>query len=144
MLSRVVELLGSVSFWVSSLPVRSRAAGRIRPPGSVSAVLPRLLWWPIVGTRPTSDPRGSDSAPCTADRSFVSSGLSGLRLLDNGACPHWEEWDCLSAHQQGGATRGKTEDEVDVSCVQLSASGHVHLRGLRRDGAPCGNWWLFR
>nr|CAI9711153.1 unnamed protein product [Rangifer tarandus platyrhynchus] len=31
---------------------------------------------------PVLDP---DSAPCAADRSFVSSGPSGLRLLDNGA-----------------------------------------------------------
>ena len=37
-----------------------------------------------------------------------------------GLRPGWEEQGCLRTKQQGGAARGKSEDEVDVSCVQLS------------------------
>ena len=56
------------------------------------------------------------------DRQGSGFWIMGLR-------PVWEEWGCLSAHQQGGTARGKNEDEVDVSCVQLS----VDWRSISED-----------
>ena len=74
------------------------------------------------------------------------SGVTGLR-------PGWEEQGCLCARQQGGAATGENEDEVDVSCVQLSAdrrpiSGHSEVRGGGVGRIPCANggfsvWFLF-
>ena len=52
---RVMEIFSSISFWASSLSVHSRAAFWMRPLGFVSVVLPALLWWPTVGTKPSSD-----------------------------------------------------------------------------------------
>ena len=56
----------------------------------------------LVGALSPQDPQDSGS------------GVMGLH-------PSWEERGCLSARQQGDAARGENEDEVDVSCVQLSA-----------------------
>ena len=56
----------------------------------------------LVGALSPQDPQDSGS------------GVMGLH-------PSWEERGCLSARQQRDAERGENEDEVDVSCVQLSA-----------------------
>ena len=62
------------------------------------------------GRQPLSDP-WAQVVLSSAGGSFVSSGPSGLGFLDNGA----------ASRLRGGAARGKNEDGVDVSCVQLRA-----------------------
>ena len=52
--------------------------------------------------------------------SGLSDQLAGLGLLDNRAVSRLRGEGCLSASQQGGTAGGKNEDEVNVSCVQLS------------------------
>ena len=120
-LSRVLEIFGSISVWVSSLGAHSKAGSGwalwgLWVQGCCSSLVACLgrqpPLWPV-GTERLP----SDSARWPAGGSFVSSAPSGLVLLDNGAASR----HCLSAHQQGGAARGKNEDEVNVSCVQLSA-----------------------
>ena len=69
------------------------------------------------------------------------SGVTGLR-------PGWEEQGCLCARQQGGAATGENEDEVDVSCVQLSAdrrsiSEHSEVRGGGRGENSMCKWRVF-
>ena len=119
-----MEIFGSISVWVSRLSVHSRAAFWMRPLGFVSTVLPGLPWWPTGGTKPTSDPRGTPTF-CLQTRQQLAGALSpqdcqGVGLWIMGLHPGWGERGCLRTHQQGGAARGKNEDEVDVSCVQLS------------------------
>ena len=60
----------------------------------------------------------------------LGSWIMGLR-------PGWEERGCLSAHQQGGAARGKNEDELDVSCVQLRADWRSISEDSGGERAPC-------
>ena len=88
-LSRVMEIFGSISVWVSSLSAHSKAGSGwalwglwvrgcpLFSGGLLGAPTPSLTWGE--GCLP------SDSAWWPAGGSFVSSALSGLGLLDNGA-----------------------------------------------------------
>ena len=100
----------------------------------MSAGLPALLWWPDWGANPSSDLWGQDVCLQTQLGDQLVGALSpqhhqGLGSWITGLRPGSEDGGCLNAHQQGGTARGKNEDEVDVSCVQLS----VDWRSISED-----------
>ena len=72
-----MEIFGSISVWVCSLSVHSRAAFWMRLLGFVSAVLPALHWWPTVQfssvaqSRPTlCDPMDCSPPGCSVHGIF--------------------------------------------------------------------------
>ena len=77
------------------------------------------------GRQHPSDPWAQDICLQTGLGDQLAGALSpqdcqGWGFWITGLRPGWDERGCLSARQQGGAARGENEDQVDVSCVQLS------------------------
>ena len=121
-----MELFCSISVWASSLSAHSRAVsgwalwglwarGCLLFSGGLQGA-PRPTMTRGRRTLCLQTGLGDQLAGAVSPQDRQDSGfwITGLH-------PGWEEQGCLSAHQQGGAARGKNEDEVDVSCVQLRA-----------------------
>ena len=121
----VMELFCSICVWAFSLSARCRAASG----GALWAVwargCPLCSGGPQGGAKAPSDPRAQDALPSDwarwpAGGSFLSSGLSELGLLDNGAASRLRGAG-LPQCPSREATGGKNEDKEGISCVQLSA-----------------------
>ena len=120
-----MELFCSISFWASSLNAHSRAASG----------------WALWSLQ-------AQGCPLFSGGSFVSSGPSGLGLLGNGAASRLRGAglpQCLPAGRREGKARRKNEDEVDVSCVELSADQRSVSEDSGGGGgrAPCAKWQIF-
>ena len=133
-LSRVMEIFGSISVWVSSLSAHSKAGSGwalwgLWARGARSSLAARrgrqTPLWPVgTGHLP------SDLAWWPAGRSFVSSGSSGLRLVDNGAVSRLRGAGLPQCSPAGRhCKRGKWGQSRRFLCP-AEHWPEVHLRGL--------------
>lgn len=132
----VMELFCSISVWASSLSARSRAASGWALWGLWAPGCPLFSCGPQGGAKAPSDPRAQDalplgSAPWAAGGSFVSSGPSGLRLLDNRAASRLRGAGLPQCPPAG--RRCKSEKWGRSRRFLCPAEGwlEVHLGGLR-------------
>ena len=93
-----MEPLCSISVWASSLSAHSRAA----------------CGWALWGLR-------ARGCPLFSGGSSVSSGPSGLGLQGHGAASRLRGAGLPQCPPAGRHCKRENEDEVDISCVQLSA-----------------------
>ena len=85
----------------------------------------------------------SDLAWWTVGRSFVSSGPSGLRFVDNGTASRLRG---AGLPQYPPARRSCKREKWGQSRRFLCPAEwwpEVHLRGLWRERAPWAKWWVF-
>ena len=145
-LSSVMEIFGSVSVWVSSLSAHSKAGSGWALWGLWARGCPLFSGGPQGAPTPalTRGHRtlclqtllGDQLAGAWSPQDHQGSGfwITGLR-------PGWEERGCLSAHQQH-RKREKWGRSRRFLCP-AECWLEVHLRGLRKERAPCAKRWVF-
>lgn len=131
-----MELFCSISVWASSLSARSRATPGWALWGLWAPGCPLFSCGPQGGAKAPSDPRAQDalplgSAPWAAGGSFVSSGPSGLRLLDNRAASRLRGAGLPQCPPAGRRCKSETWGRSRRFLCPAEGWLEVHLGGLR-------------